>query len=127
MCDVTPAVQRTLAPHAESARQARRFLEENDCPVHHSRVLDEAELLTTELVTNAVAHGGPPITLRVTCDGTPGMAVAVSDGSSEPPVAREASPEATSGRGVALVDLLSDAWGVETADTGKEVWFRLSP
>ena len=125
MCDVTPPALLDLSPHPQAAREARRFLEENDCPVHHSRVLDEAQLLATELVTNAVAHGGPPITLRLTCDGTPGMLVAVTDGSPRAPVAQEASTEATSGRGVALVDLLSDAWGVDTGRTGKTVWFHL--
>ncbi|PPK98332.1 histidine kinase-like protein [Kineococcus xinjiangensis] len=125
MCDVTPPALLALDPHMESARAARRFLEENDCPVHHSRVLEEAKLLVTEVVTNAVAHGGPPITLRLTCDGTPGMLVAVSDGGSEAPVRREAAPEATSGRGIALVDLLSDDWGVDLRETGKTVWFHL--
>ncbi|GAB7191703.1 hypothetical protein NUM3379_24110 [Kineococcus sp. NUM-3379] len=125
MCDTTPPAHLSLTPHMDSARTARRFLEDNDCPVHHSRVLEEAKLLTTEVVTNAVAHGGPPITVRLTCDGTPGMLVAVSDGSPHVPVRREAAPEATSGRGIALVDLLSDAWGVEVGDVGKTVWFHL--
>ena len=125
MCDVTPPAHLLLVPDARAAGQARRFLREHDCPAHHSRVLDEAQLLTTELVTNASAHGCPPVTLRVTCDGTPGMVVSVSDGDPQPPVAREASPDETSGRGVALVDLLSDAWGVEPGDAGKTVWFHL--
>ena len=127
MCDVTPPVRLGLDADLHSAARARRFLEDNDCPAHHSRVLDEAQLLVTELVANAVSHGGPPITLRLTCDATPGMVVAVSDGSPRAPVQRDASAEATSGRGVALVDLLSEAWGVEVGEAGKTVWFRLRP
>ena len=127
MCDVTPPALLELSPHPRAARAARRFLEQEDCPAHHSRVLDEAQLLATELVTNAVAHGGPPITLRLTCDGTPGMLVAVSDGSPRAPVAHEASAQATSVRGLALVDLLNDAWGVDNGEIGKTFLFHLSP
>jgi len=105
---------------------ARRFLLETVCEVHLSRVLDEAELLVSELITNGVEHGAPPITLRVTCDGTSGLRVAVRDGSPRPPQARDAGPEDDSGRGIALVDMLSTSWGVETSERGKTTWFTLT-
>ena len=60
MCEATPAAEITLPDHEHSARRARAFLSEAYCALHHARVLDEAQLLVSELVTNAVRHGGPP-------------------------------------------------------------------
>ncbi|WP_231133998.1 ATP-binding protein [Motilibacter deserti] len=108
-----------------AAAQARSFVTEASCPAHGSHVYDEALLLVSELVANAVRHGAPPITLEVSCDGSMGMLVRVSDGSPAAPVAKQASLEDESGRGVALVDLISDAWGVEPTSEGKGVWFRI--
>lgn len=87
--------------------------------------MDEALLLVTELVTNAVRHAGPPVVLEVTCAGVAGLGVRVSDGSRAQPKVELAGDEQESGRGVALVDLLSDAWGIQPNTTGKTVWFVL--
>ncbi|NHC45237.1 ATP-binding protein [Motilibacter sp. K478] len=108
-----------------AAAQARGFVAEATCPAHGAHVFDEARLLVSELVANAVRHGAPPITLEISCDGTMGLLVRVSDGSPAAPVAKEASVEDESGRGVALVDLISDAWGIEPTGEGKAVWFRI--
>ncbi|WP_337059909.1 ATP-binding protein [Kineococcus sp. G2] len=86
--------------------------------------LTVVELLTAELTANAVLHGRPPVRLDVRC--TPGLVrVAVDDADSTPPVRRTVGPEATGGRGVALVDLLSSDWGVEQHAAGKRVWFTV--
>lgn len=103
------------------------FLRSARCPAHHATVLDDAELLTSELVTNAVLHGAPPVTLAVECDTTSGMRVRVTDGSARQPRPRTARVADVDGRGMALVDLLSAAWGAEPTDRGKEVWFLLRP
>jgi anti-sigma regulatory factor (Ser/Thr protein kinase) len=128
VCEATPAAEITLPDDEHSARRARTFLTEAYCGRHHARVLDEAQLLVSELVTNAVRHGGPPVRVRVSCGGDDGagLQVAVSDGNPHPPVRRDAAPEAEGGRGVALVDILSDRWGVEHASSGKTIWFVLS-
>jgi hypothetical protein len=52
--------------------------------------------------------------------------VRVTDGSPLPPSGRSLTSHEESGRGIALVDLLSEAWGVEPAEPGKAVWFRLA-
>lgn len=85
-------------------------------------------LLTSELVTNAVLYGqselGARIELRISF--TPAMVrIGVHDQSPAPPVAQSVSPDATSGRGLDLVDAVSSAWGVDATDGGKEVWFAL--
>lgn len=126
MCSITPPARLQVRIESSSARHAREFLREAKCEVHQARVLDRAELLTTELVTNAVRHGGPPITVEVSCEGTAGMTVKVSDGSDDEPVVQDVTPLDESGRGVLLVDLLSDEWGVsQLPGDGKTVWFAL--
>ena len=126
MCSITPPARLNVRIDLASARLARDFLRQAKCDAHQARVLDRAELLTTELVTNAVRHGGPPIVVEVTCEGTAGMTVEVCDGSDEEPVLKDAAPLDESGRGVLLVDLLSDEWGVDQRPgDGKAVWFTL--
>ena len=125
MCDATPVAQVTLPADLQAARKARSFLDRTWCGNHHSALLDEARLLVSELVTNAVVHGAPPIALRVECDGSTELVVAVSDGNPVPPLRRELTDDAASGRGIALVDLLSDRWGVDVTGAGKTTWFRL--
>jgi len=82
------------------------------------------ELLTSEVVANAVLHGREPLRLDVRC--APGeVVVAVLDGSGAPPVETHVDAEATGGRGVALVAALSHAWGWEPVPSGKRVWFHV--
>jgi len=96
------------------------------------------ELLTSELVANAVLHGRPPPSpgadgaggeVEVHVQASPGaVRVVVHDDNPDPPVLRRVGAEATGGRGVALVDALSTRWGYEplpAPGTGKSVWFEL--
>ena len=87
-------------------------------------MVDDAVLLVSELVTNSVKHGGPPVVVAVDCDGT-GMEVRVRDGSPAMPVSRSATREAETGRGLALVDYLSAEWGVQPDSDGKHMWFMI--
>ncbi len=88
-------------------------------------VVDDASLLTSELVTNAVQHGGEPV--RVTVAVRAGsVEVAVSDSSRSLPQPREAGVTAEGGRGLALVDAVAAEWGIAAAASGKQVWFRLA-
>ncbi len=125
MCEITPAASTRLPPDASAPRRARSFLRGARCHEHHASVLDDAELLTSELVTNAVVHGAPPVTLAVECDTSAGMRVRVTDGSPQAPQPRDALPADLDGRGMALVDLLSASWGAEPTREGKAVWFLL--
>jgi anti-sigma regulatory factor (Ser/Thr protein kinase) len=128
MCTVTPPAEIRLPTTTRAPATARKFLRAAACTEHNARVLDEAELLVSELATNAVLHGAPPVTVRVECDGSLGMCVSVSDTGPEHPLEREAAAEEESGRGVRLVDVISDRWGTdEHAGNGKAVWFRLRP
>lgn len=127
MCERTPAV-RTQLPADESApAQARALVRDAFCSLHVGGLFDEAELLVSEVVTNAARHGGPPITVEISCEAEAGLMVRVSDGGTAAPVRRTPAPEDEGGRGVALVDVISDAWGIEPTEVGKQVWFRLRP
>ncbi|CAM5324584.1 SpoIIE family protein phosphatase [Streptomyces canus] len=85
---------------------------------------DEIELVADELITNALMHteGAAIVTLRVLTGSDRRMRVEVEDSSSALPRRREAGESGVSGRGLLLVDLLSDGWGVEARGGGKCVW-----
>jgi anti-sigma regulatory factor (Ser/Thr protein kinase) len=88
---------------------------------------DLAELLTSELVTNAIRHGSGEVTLVMHCsDGV--LAISVSDDAPAMPfVAADEEALAVGGRGVRMVQRLAQEWGVTPRDSGpgKVVWFRL--
>jgi hypothetical protein len=101
--------------------------------VQQDALVDDAVLLTSELVTNAVLHAGTPV--QVTCrllgdlsDGAVEIAVLdrcpVQLRPDRPHTAAEAA-ERTNGRGLQLPSELASAWGVTYARAAKAVWFRL--
>jgi anti-sigma regulatory factor (Ser/Thr protein kinase) len=95
---------------------------------HHDPVLvDRVVLVTSELVTNAILHARTDVGLDVSVEES-SIVLEVTDSSPVPiPPPRVPDPEDTSGRGLFLVDVLSDAWGVRSADGGgKTVWIRVN-
>ncbi|MFJ3146603.1 SpoIIE family protein phosphatase [Streptomyces halstedii] len=85
---------------------------------------DEVELAADELITNALMHtdGGAIVTIRVLTGPGRRLRVDVEDRSSALPRRRDAGESGVSGRGLMLVDLLADDWGVEARGSGKCVW-----
>ena len=128
MCQSTQRAEPLLPTGSTSPSAAREFALRSGCREHALEMLDDAMLLISELVTNSVLHGGPPIVLAIECDGD-ALHVRVRDGSSTLPRAHDASRDDEDGRAFALVELLTSTWGVEpVADahgTGKRVWFEL--
>ncbi|MGW4908809.1 SpoIIE family protein phosphatase [Streptomyces sp. NPDC004270] len=86
--------------------------------------LDEAafvtELVVSELVTNAIRYGEPPIQLRLIRDRA--LICEVSDGSSTSPHLRRAHAYDEGGRGLLLVAQLTQRWGSRQTDSGKTIW-----
>jgi len=85
------------------------------------------ELLTGELVANAALHGPSDGLVRVRAWRVGGaVRVAVRDDSLVEPIVRHPEPTAPSGRGLALVETLSAAWGIERHGAeGKTIWFSV--
>lgn len=92
--------------------------------------LHEVLLATTELVTNAVRHGGSDAAGELTLSFEIGdkVRVAVSDAGAakDAPHVRELDPETPGGLGLFIVEQLSDEWGVERAADRTTVWFEMS-
>lgn len=82
-----------------------------------------AELLVSELVTNAIRHAQPPIQLRLIWDEV--LSVEVSDGSSTAPHLRRAGRWDEDGRGLMLVAQLAERWGTRHTRTGKTIWAQV--
>ena len=122
MCETTPRAEHQLPVSREAPSQARAFLRRTSCVEHHGAVVEDAVLLVSELVTNSVLHGGPPVVVAVDCTEE-ALQVRVRDGSSELPEPRVASQADENGRGMALVATMSADWGVDPEPDGKHVWF----
>jgi anti-sigma regulatory factor (Ser/Thr protein kinase) len=84
--------------------------------------LENAAVVVSELVTNAVRHGGGCLELDIEShDGR--VIIAVADGSSVVP--RRRDPDDAGGRGLALIEGMSAGWGVHDHEGGKRVWVEL--
>ncbi len=109
-----------LAPESQSARTARRLVDQQLQGVDDA-VRRRAALVTSELVGNGVRHADGGITLTL-ARLHHGWMVAVADASSAPPLVREVGPLAEEGRGLLIVDRVSDTYGWTPTATGKVVW-----
>jgi anti-sigma regulatory factor (Ser/Thr protein kinase) len=108
-----------LHPDAQSPRVARAFVREHVPDVIDLR--DNAELLASELVTNAVLHAHSEMTLGVVSRDS-SVLIAVSDHSPLVPAERRASLVAEHGRGITLVAAIAQTWGVTAQPGGKIIW-----
>lgn len=115
-----------LAADPVSVRSARAFVRDELRRSGWDDRADDAALAVSELAANAVLHARTELTVHVTVSD--GLArVEVDDGSAVLPVHLPVGESALSGRGLALVDALTDRWGARpTASGGKTVWFELA-
>ncbi len=113
----------TLQLHDEpdAVPAARHFLRERLRGTPLEQRSADSELILTELVTNATLHGTPPVTVGVQVSADRAR-FEVSDASAGVPIGLVQNPEAMTGRGLMLVEALSDRWGVDRRDGGKLVW-----
>lgn len=82
-----------------------------------------AELLVSELVTNAVMHAQTDVLLHIALQPT--LRVTVEDCSADPPAGRPRTADHEDGRGLAVLAALATRWGWQPTATGKSTWFEL--
>lgn len=112
----------SLGRDLTAARTARAFVRESVAGQVDDSVLDDALLVASELVTNAVMHAGTRSSLEVRVDGGR-LELRVSDGSRRTPRPRTlVGGPAEQGRGLVLLQALARSWGVEESADGKTVW-----
>ena len=89
-------------------------------------LVDVAGLLVSELAANAVLYGTGPFEVSVECfPHLRGVRVGVTDAGAGRPVLRAPVHTAEHGRGLQLVSMLANRWGVEYQPGSKTVWFEL--
>ncbi|MGW2105391.1 ATP-binding SpoIIE family protein phosphatase [Streptomyces sp. NPDC001948] len=90
--------------------------------------VDAAVLMISEMATNVLVHTDGDALMLAQATGEHGerrLRVEVSDGSDELPHKRRPGEMASSGRGLVLMEMLADAWGVDPQGAGKSIWFEL--
>jgi anti-sigma regulatory factor (Ser/Thr protein kinase) len=122
---IVRVVSTELPPDHTAPSLARRFVGSTVRGWGFDGLVSDAQLLVSELVTNAILHARSSVTLAVRQDPSC-VRVEVCDGSSAPPRLRAYGPEAVTGRGMQLVDRIAWRWGVTARDEGKCVWFELA-
>jgi anti-sigma regulatory factor (Ser/Thr protein kinase) len=112
-----------LGPHA--AQTARDFV---GSQLNHilgssprADVTDDARLIASELVTNAVTAGSSSVRVVLEVHRN-AITLEILDDAPGTPLLRRPDPAASSGRGLLLVDELASAWGANPAAGGKTVW-----
>ncbi|GGQ78810.1 SpoIIE family protein phosphatase [Kitasatospora griseola] len=103
--------------------RARRFTRATLDGWGLSTLTDYAELVVSELVTNALLHADAPRRLRLFRDRT--LTLEVSDAGGQPPRLRSSAEEDEGGRGIHLVSELAHRWGTRPTKHGKVVWAEI--
>ncbi|MFF9018327.1 SpoIIE family protein phosphatase [Streptomyces sp. NPDC014870] len=126
---ITARAAATFDPVGRSVATARAFVRDTLQGWGYAEVVDDAVVLTSELVTNAVIHAGTAAdVLCLRADD--GVRVEVADRYPEREIPVQggrtlAHPDRENGRGLLLCAALASRWGVEYTSTHKHVWFQL--
>jgi len=89
----------------------------------HQQTVDAAELMASEVVTNCVRHARTDFELTILSRGQ--IRIEVRDSGQGRPTPLSPSSRERSGRGLRIVEAMSDDWGVIPASSGKTVWFTV--
>jgi hypothetical protein len=118
------AVRRHLPLDPASASAARRFVTDVLDQWDHGDLATSVSLMASELVTNSVLHTSGELELGLYLD-LDRLRVEVVDRSERLPAVQSPDADATGGRGLVIIEALSQAWGVEGRGGGKAVWFEV--
>ncbi|MEV7324151.1 SpoIIE family protein phosphatase [Streptomyces sp. NPDC093970] len=129
---VRPRVRRTLMSvgqdEPERIAEARQHLRELLYDWSSPDQVDSAVLLVSEMLTNVLVHTDADALLLAQVDGQAPerrLRVEVTDAGDDLPHKRSPGELASSGRGLVLIELLAEAWGVDPRGEGKSIWFEL--
>ncbi|MDK1344928.1 ATP-binding protein [Streptomyces sp. 378] len=117
-----PAVTASIA---DARHWVRDCVEGFGGPLRRHPVIQTAELLVSELITNAIRHGAGPPLIRVTWNGRL-LRIAVSDHGDRLPRMHATANTEPGGFGMQLLERLALRWGVTPRHPGKTVWAELS-
>jgi serine phosphatase RsbU (regulator of sigma subunit)/anti-sigma regulatory factor (Ser/Thr protein kinase) len=120
----TDIAQWLLDPRPTLPRQVRRLVRRALLGWGLSACADVAELLASELATNAIRYASRPIGLRLM--RTDVLLCEISDDDHQLPALRHATETDETGRGLTLVSRLAKRWGANRTSHGKLVWFELA-
>lgn len=123
MSDTEPnsALRVTLPLDPSSVRTARDRTSDVLCASGWGHCVDDAKLIVSELVTNAIQQDASNVHLVLQLTGDV-LHLEVSDWGGGHPVRRDPRPEEASGRGLNIVDCLADSWGAAVAEGRTTVW-----
>ena len=114
-----------LPRDVQAPREARHLVRDLLEQWELFELTDDAGLVVTELVANAVEHAESGCQLVVTRFDE-GVRIEVRDGGSGTPEPQPVNVNAEGGRGLLIIAALSSAWGIDDADHGKTVWVELA-
>ena len=121
---VDSAHELVLPAEPMTVGHARRAVRDALDAVGADHLRDVAELVVSELVTNAVVHAGTRVSLQITVEST-AIRVEIADGSTHLPIRRTWTDTAGTGRGLRIVDEHADRWDAYLTEGGKVVWFEI--
>ncbi len=128
---ITARAAATFEPVGRSVASARAFVRDTLQGWGLADIVDDAVVLTSELVTNAVVHAGTAADVLCLRDGDGSVRVEVADHYPDRGLPVQdlghhfGDPDREGGRGLLLCASLADRWGVEYTAVDKRVWFRL--
>jgi anti-sigma regulatory factor (Ser/Thr protein kinase) len=116
---------RKFPGRSESVREARRFVTASlkGQPIE---TVEAAALMVSELATNCVRHAHSDFEIAIETSSGRSMRIEALDAGPGHPEARNPSPSEPTGRGLRIVEALSDRWGIDERPGGKTVWFEIA-
>jgi anti-sigma regulatory factor (Ser/Thr protein kinase) len=115
---------RAFAATPDAPRAARRFVLETLHDWRDCRLMADAQLVVSELTTNAVIHAHSNFTVTIAALEDV-VRISVTDNNPVLPTSRDPSLQATGGRGLRIVNVLAERWFAESRPHGKVVWADL--
>ncbi|MFF0568277.1 ATP-binding protein [Streptomyces sp. NPDC004041] len=121
-----PGYSETLPCASESARRARMLTQTAMHSWGLASLAEDGKLIVSELVSNVIVHTRCHLTrVAITRVGDDTVRIAVADTSPLAPAISTSEDDSGSGRGLFLVDALSDRWGYDLHPASKVVWAEL--